>query len=51
MEEVGQVPVTVKKEIDGFAVNRLQYAIINEAWRLAAVGRQWSLAVIPERNL
>ncbi|XP_038059635.1 lambda-crystallin-like isoform X1 [Patiria miniata] len=38
LEGVGQVPVTVKKEIDGFALNRLQYAIINEAWRLVADG-------------
>ncbi|XP_022094851.1 lambda-crystallin-like isoform X2 [Acanthaster planci] len=38
LEEVGQVPVTVKKEIDGFALNRMQYAIVNEAWRLVADG-------------
>ncbi|XP_022094846.1 lambda-crystallin homolog [Acanthaster planci] len=38
LEEVGQVPVTVKREVDGFALNRLQYAIINEAWRLVADG-------------
>ncbi|XP_071800790.1 lambda-crystallin homolog [Asterias amurensis] len=38
LEEVGQVPVTVKREIDGFAANRMQYALINEAWRLVADG-------------
>lgn len=27
----------VMKEIDGFALNRLQYAIISEAWRLVEV--------------
>lgn len=37
MSEIGQVPVTLKKEIDGFALNRMQYAIINEAWRLVQV--------------
>ncbi|XP_038059639.1 lambda-crystallin homolog isoform X2 [Patiria miniata] len=38
LEEVGQVPVTVKKEIYGFALNRMQIAIVNEAWRLVADG-------------
>ena len=36
MEEIGQTPVTVKKEIDGFCSNRMQYAVINEAWRLVS---------------
>ncbi len=27
-----------KKEINGFIVNRLQYALIMEAWRLVEVG-------------
>ena len=38
MEEIGQSPVTVNKEIDGFCSNRMQYAIINEAWRLVSDG-------------
>ena len=38
MEEIGQTPVTVNKEIDGFCSNRMQYAIINEAWRLVSDG-------------
>jgi len=38
MEEIGQVPVVVKKEIDGFGLNRIQYAIINEAWNLVKNG-------------
>ncbi|XP_072014382.1 lambda-crystallin-like [Amphiura filiformis] len=34
LEEVGQVPVTVNKEIRGFALNRVQYALVAECWRL-----------------
>lgn len=34
MELVGQVPVTVEREIDGFILNRLQGALLNEAWAL-----------------
>jgi len=30
----GMIPVVLKKEIDGFAVNRLQYALLGEAYRL-----------------
>jgi len=41
MEELGQCPVMVKKEVDGFCSNPMQYAIINEAWRLVEV---WRLA-------
>ena len=37
MEEIGQVPVTINKEIDGFGLNRIQYAIINECWNLVEV--------------
>lgn len=33
-EKVGQVPVLVKKEVEGFILNRLQAALLNEAWRL-----------------
>ena len=28
--EIGQKPVTLKKEVPGFSVNRIQYAILNE---------------------
>ena len=37
LKKIGQAPVVVKKEVDGFIVNRLQYAIIMEAWRLVEV--------------
>lgn len=36
MARAGQVPATVKKEIDGFALNRLQGALLAEAFRLVA---------------
>jgi L-gulonate 3-dehydrogenase len=36
MVEAGQVPATVKQEIDGFALNRLQGALLAEAFRLLA---------------
>lgn len=35
--QVGQVPVRLKKEIDGFALNRVQAAILAESWRLVQV--------------
>ncbi|XP_059199278.1 lambda-crystallin homolog [Centropristis striata] len=38
MTKVGQAPVTLKKEIDGFALNRVQAAIIAESWRLVQDG-------------
>lgn len=38
MEEVGQVPVTLKRELPGFVLNRMQYALIGEAWRLVTDG-------------
>ena len=44
MEEIGQVPVVVKKEIDGFGLNRIQYAIINEAWNLVKVNQSGTAA-------
>ncbi|ESO93302.1 hypothetical protein LOTGIDRAFT_189928 [Lottia gigantea] len=34
MEEIGQAPITLKKEVPGFALNRIQYAVINECWSL-----------------
>jgi 3-hydroxyacyl-CoA dehydrogenase len=36
MHRAGQVPTTVKKEMDGFALNRLQGALLAEAFRLLA---------------
>lgn len=38
MKEIGQVPVCFKREIEGFALNRIQYCILNEVWRLVADG-------------
>ncbi|KAI5245312.1 lambda-crystallin homolog [Manis pentadactyla] len=38
MQKIGQSPVRVLKEVDGFALNRLQYAVISEAWRLVEEG-------------
>lgn len=34
MEEIGQITVRVKKEIDGYVLNRLQAAVVNEALHL-----------------
>ncbi|XP_063218194.1 lambda-crystallin homolog [Bacillus rossius redtenbacheri] len=36
MKEIGQVPVHLKKEVEGFAVNRIQYAILNTVFHLVA---------------
>ncbi|XP_059356079.1 lambda-crystallin-like [Carassius carassius] len=38
MMDVGQAPVRLRREIDGFALNRVQYAIIAESWRLVQDG-------------
>ncbi|MBI0168526.1 3-hydroxyacyl-CoA dehydrogenase [Bartonella sp. M0280] len=38
MTNVGQVPVVVNKEIDGFILNRLQGVLLNEAWSLYEKG-------------
>ena len=38
MTEVGQVPVVVRREIEGFVVNRLQGALLSEAMRLVGEG-------------
>lgn len=35
MRQVGQQPILVQREIDGFVLNRLQGALLNEAFRLA----------------
>ena len=36
--QIGQNPILVKKEIDGFILNRLQGAVLNEAMRLVGEG-------------
>ncbi|XP_012634105.1 lambda-crystallin homolog [Microcebus murinus] len=38
LQKIGQCPVRLLKEVDGFALNRLQYAVISEAWRLVEDG-------------
>ncbi len=38
MESLGQVPVLVRREIEGFVLNRLQGALLTEAMRLVADG-------------
>ena len=38
MQDIGQKPVTVRKEIEGFILNRLQGALLHEAFRLYAAG-------------
>jgi L-gulonate 3-dehydrogenase len=38
LREIGQSPIVIKKEINGFIVNRLQYALVMEAWRLVEDG-------------
>jgi 3-hydroxyacyl-CoA dehydrogenase len=38
MTEVGQVPIVVLREIDGFILNRLQGALLTEAMRLVGEG-------------
>ncbi|KAM3935699.1 lambda-crystallin homolog [Leptodactylus fuscus] len=38
MKKIGQSPVKLMKETDGFVLNRLQYAVISEAWRLVQDG-------------
>jgi L-gulonate 3-dehydrogenase len=36
--EIGQVPIVVRREIDGFILNRLQGALLSEAMRLVGEG-------------
>ncbi|NXU86251.1 CRYL1 protein, partial [Xiphorhynchus elegans] len=38
MKKIGQSPVKLSREIEGFVLNRLQYAVISEAWRLVGEG-------------
>src|SRR5207253_9790700 len=37
-ESVGQVPIIVKREIEGFILNRLQAVLLSEAFRLVSDG-------------
>ena len=39
-KEIGQEPVKIKKELLGFVLNRMQYALMNECWRLISVHSQ-----------
>ncbi|XP_070189451.1 lambda-crystallin-like isoform X2 [Littorina saxatilis] len=38
MVRLGQAPVVMKKEIEGFVLNRMQFAILGESWRLLKEG-------------
>jgi 3-hydroxyacyl-CoA dehydrogenase len=38
MKAAGQAPIVMKREIDGFVVNRMQGALLQEAFRLVADG-------------
>ncbi len=38
MESIGQVPVVVRREVEGFILNRLQGALLSEAMRLVGEG-------------
>src|SRR3546814_18275302 len=38
MESVGQKPIVLSREINGFVLNRLQGALLNEAWALFDAG-------------
>ena len=37
-DEIGQVPILVRRELDGFILNRLQGALLSEAMRLVGEG-------------
>ncbi|QEX24181.1 3-hydroxyacyl-CoA dehydrogenase [Hypericibacter adhaerens] len=38
MRELGQAPIVMKRELDGFVMNRMQGALLQEAFRLVAEG-------------
>ncbi len=38
LKSVGQSPIVMEREVDGFLMNRLQGALLNEAFRLVAEG-------------
>lgn len=35
MEQAGQAPIVLYKEVNGFVLNRMQYALMAEAFRYA----------------
>jgi len=38
MQEAGQGPVSLSREVPGFVLNRMQYSLLNECWRLIRDG-------------
>jgi 3-hydroxyacyl-CoA dehydrogenase len=38
LERAGQAPILLRKEVEGFVLNRLQAALLREAWRLVDEG-------------
>ena len=38
MKEIGQAPIVMKRELDGFVMDRLQAAILDEAFHLVGTG-------------
>ena len=38
LTSVGQTPAVMNKEVDGFIINRLQFAVLREAWSMWANG-------------
>ncbi len=38
LRAVGQTPAVMNKEVDGFIINRLQFAVLREAWSMWANG-------------
>ena len=38
LKAVGQTPALMNKEVDGFIINRLQFAVLREAWSMWANG-------------
>lgn len=46
MEKVGQSPITLRRESLGFALNRIQYAAINECWNMYQVQQGYTLQQI-----
>ncbi len=45
LRETGQEPVLLLKELPGFVLNRMQYAFMNECWRLVQVRVAWALGL------
>ena len=37
-KDIGQSPILVRKEVNGFVLNRIQYAVLMECWRLVEEG-------------